>query len=288
MIKPKISIVIPSFGRPNRLARCLASLARLDGGPYETVVVDDGSPKPLEPVCRNAGPWVRAVRQQNSGPAAARNRGVSVATGDFICFTDDDCIPDPGWAKALIAAQQGDPLKLVGGRVDNAFPDNLFSETSQSITNWLYSWHKSKGRKAQFFTSNNIGCARQTFLDIGGFDESFPLAAGEDRDFGMRWKRNAGSLVFAPRARVSHAHDLDIRGFWRQQSNYGRGARHLHALVDPDACTNERFEKPAFYAGLMLHPMWRPDLPPGRRFALTALACLSQLAIARGYLTSPS
>ena len=281
-----ISIVIPSYGRPARLARCLAALARQEGGPYETIVIDDGSPEPLKSICDKAGPWVRSIRQDNSGPAAARNKGVSLATGEFICFTDDDCLPEPGWAKALLAAQGGDRHVLVGGRVENAFPDNLFSETSQSITNWLYAWHKSNGSKAQFFASNNIGCAKRTFLEMGGFDESFPLAAGEDRDFGMRWSQRAGPLVFAPDARIWHAHDLDMKGFWRQQSNYGRGARHLHGLADAEAGPTERFAKPAFYAGLVLHPMWRPDLRPSRRFALTALACLSQVAIAKGYLSA--
>jgi len=284
MSKPVISIVIPSFGRPERLAMCLAALARQEGGPFETIVVDDGSPTPLAPVCAQAGDWVRCIRQPNAGPAAARNTGVRAAQGDFICFTDDDCLPHPGWAKALLDAQGGDAGRLVGGRVENAYPDNLFAEASQSISDWLYTWHLSKGRKARFFTSNNMGCSRQAFLAIGGFDESFPLAAGEDRAFGLSWQERAGSLVFAPGATIRHAHYLDLKGFWRQQSNYGRGARHLHARTEAEPQKRGRLEGPAFYTNLMLHPLRQRGRNWGHRLALTALACLSQLAVTRGYM----
>ncbi len=286
MDAPSISIVIPSYNRPERLARCLASLSRQAGGPYETIVVDDGSPQPLADICAAAGSWVRYVRQDNAGPAAARNTGARTASGEFLCFTDDDCLPHPGWARALLGAQVADSRALVGGRVENAFPDNLFAETSQSISDWLYHWHERSGTSERFFTSNNIGCAKQAFLAINGFDESFPLAAGEDRDFGMRWAREAGPLVFAPDAVVGHAHWLALDSFWRQHSNYGRGARSLHGQAPPSNVPRSRFQALSFYAGLMFHPMMRKDLSHGRRAAVTVLTCLSQVAIAKGYLAS--
>ncbi len=257
-----------------------------EGGPFETIVVDDGSPEPLAKVCAAAGAFVRCLRQENQGPAAARNAGARAASGEFLCFTDDDCLPHPGWARALLEAQAGDRSALVGGRVDNALPDNLFAESSQSIANFLYAWHERAGQDARFFTSNNIGCSRRTFLEMGGFDESYPLAAGEDRDFGMRWAREVGPLVFAPSAMVGHAHQMGLSGFWRQQANYGRAARHLHRGPAPEGGQPTRFGSLSFYARLMLHPLGRHDLSPRRRVLVTALTCLSQVAIARGYLAA--
>ena len=277
-----ISVVIPAFGRPDRLAECLAALASQDGGPYETIVVDDGSPQPLAPVCASAGAWVRCIRQPNAGPAKARNAAVRAASGDFVCFTDDDCRPHAGWARALRAAQDGDAARLVGGRTLNAFPGNAFTKTSQSISDWVRDRQATRAEGAQYFASNNIGCARRTFLDIGGFDESFPLAAAEDREFGMRWRRKVGPLVFGPAAVIDHAHDLDLRRFWRQQANYGRGARHLHRLATHRSAGPGRFEGASFYAGLMLHPMTGSGRL-GRRLQETALAVLSQVAITAGY-----
>lgn len=281
MRAPSLSIVVPSFGRPEGLRRCLQALKQQDGGPFETLVVDDGSPEPLEPVCQEAGEWVQCIRQDNAGPAKARNRGVAAASGDFICFTDDDCLPRPGWARALHAAQGGDDTRLVGGRVQNAFPDNVFAETSQSISDWIHNWHAARTHEAQYFTSNNMGCARRTFLKIGGFDSSFPIAAAEDREFGLRWRREAGPLTYAPDALIDHAHKLDLKSFWRQQSNYGRGARHMRQVETPGA--SHHFEGPSFYAGLMLHPLHgRGNLP--WRLSAFALSCLSQMAITSGYV----
>ena len=281
-----ISIVIPSYGRPERLRACLAALAEQDGGPYETIVVDDGSPQPLTPVCAEFGDWVKPVRQVNSGPAAARNKGVANALGDFVCFTDDDCLPAPGWVRALFAAQDGNPAKLVGGRVVNALLDNVYSETSQAISDYLYASHQPSSGDA-FFTTNNMGCARGNFLELGGFDETFRLPAGEDREFGERWGKHVGPLVFADNAVVKHFHDLTLAGFWKQQTNYGRGARHLRRLnsaAPAERSERGNFGKPSFYAGLMLHPLTLPGIGLNRRLALTALTWLSQVAIARGYV----
>ena len=74
----RATIVLPTYGRPGHLRECLESLARLDGGPWPVVVVDDGSPEPVDAVCAGAGPEVRYVRQENAGPrrrSQSRHRG---------------------------------------------------------------------------------------------------------------------------------------------------------------------------------------------------------------------
>lgn len=281
-----ISIIVPTFERREPLIACLAALGAQEGGPYETIVVDDGGSTQIAEICAAAGPWVRLIRQANSGPAKARNAGARAASGRFLCFTDDDCMPEPGWAKALAAAGGGEVNRLVGGLVRNALPDNLYAETAQSITDYIYDWHRREhGGGVQFFTTNNVGCARSAFIDSGGFDEQYSLAGGEDREFGIRWAHRVGPLVYAPEAVVRHAHELDARGFWRQQANYGRGARRLHLAAPATAqpVTETKFERPSFYAGLLFHPMKRSDWSWTRKTAISALCCISQLAIARGF-----
>jgi len=279
-----ISIVIPSYNRPDRLERCLTALAALEGGPFETIVVDDGSSMPLAPVCAGFGPHVRCIRQENAGPATARNTGARSAMGDFLAFTDDDCQPEPDWIRRLVAAHGGDPMRLVGGRVENLLTANVFAESSQSLCDFLYDYYDAGAGGAPFFTSNNIGCSRSRFFSIGGFDETFPLAAAEDRDFGMRWRDAGGSLVYAPDAVVGHAHPLTLGRFWRQHVNYGRGARHLHGVVDRRGSRRPKLESARFYLGLVGHPLRR-----GLRDGLgqSALLALSQVAIIAGYLRPP-
>lgn len=281
-MRDEIAVIIPSHARPDRLADCLAALARAEGGPYRTIVVDDGSPEPLAPVTA-AYPWVRCLRQANAGPAAARNAGARAAVeggAAFLCFTDDDCRPRPGWVPALHAAWGGDPVRLVGGRVENALTANVYAAASQSLCDYLYDYFGADRGTAPFFTSNNIGCPAARFTALSGFDETFPLAAAEDRDFGLRWG-DGGSLVYARGAVVDHAHALTLRRFWRQHSNYGRGARHLHRVMGARGDDRPRREPLAFYAGLLAHPLRHRER---MAFRQSLLMGLSQVATVGGYL----
>jgi GT2 family glycosyltransferase len=279
----RIAIVVPSHARPEALRACLEALARQEGGPYRTYVVDDGSPEGLAPLCA-AYPWVTCLRQENAGPAAARNAGARAALrdgADFLCFTDDDCRPHPEWVRGLAARQGGDPRRLVGGRVLNLLDDNAYAAASQSLCDYLYAYFGAEEGRAAFFTSNNLGCAAAGFAALNGFDSTFPLAAAEDRDFCLRWQEEVGTLAYAPGAVVDHAHPLTLGRFWRQHANYGRGARHLHRTLAARGAPHPRREPVGFYAGLLLYP-----LRDGQGFPLhrTALMGLSQVAMVAGYM----
>jgi GT2 family glycosyltransferase len=279
---PAAAVVVPAFDRPERLARCLEALMALEGPPPEIVVVDDGSPTDLGPVCARFGGRVRHVRQPNRGPAAARNAGVGATQAGFVAFTDDDCRPRPDWLLRLRAAHGGVRDRLVGGRVTNALDDNVYAAASQSLCDYLYSYFGAAAGEAPFFTSNNIACDRARFLEIGGFDESFPLAAAEDRDFGLRWRGAGGTLVYAPDAVVEHSHALDLRRFLRQHRNYGRGARHLHRQLDRRGDRRPKIEALGFYVGLLAHPL-RKGGP--RALTQAGLMALSQAAMVQGYVS---
>ena len=281
---PALSVVIPSFARPERLRLCLRALActTYPRDRLEVLVVDDGSPQPVAEMLGDAasGLALRIMRQENQGPAVARNQGVRAASGEVIAFTDDDCLPDPDWLPHLARRVHQAPDALVGGLVANALPDNVYAEASQELVDFLNEYFGANAGAAQFFTSNNIACRRDRFLEIGGFDESFPLAAGEDREFGIRWRERGGRLIFVPEALVGHAHALDLWRFWRQHSNYGRGARHLHRVRSSDGRGGPALERAAFYAGLVLHPLTSGAKRP---ILKSVLMVLSQLAMTAGY-----
>lgn len=278
-----VSVVIPTYGRPERLAQCLQSMCALRGASFEVVVVDDGSPDPAEHVTRGFADRLRltTLRQANAGPATARNRGAAAAKGAIIAFTDDDCLVDPEWLETLTARVHDDPSALVGGATINMLTDNIFSEASQDLVTFLYEHAQKKGRGFDYFTSNNMACRRDRFLEVGGFDETFPLAAAEDREFGLRWKASGGALVYEPAARIRHAHLLDLRRFWRQQANYGRGARHLRLRVEARNGDKIRFEGLKFYVDMAAYP-FRARRP--RAAERAALLGLSQIATAAGFL----
>jgi glycosyltransferase involved in cell wall biosynthesis len=118
MPTPLVSIVIPTYARPERLRECLAALARqtMPADTFEVVVVDDGSPQPVVPPADTAaaGPTIRIIRQSNAGPSAARNRGVAEARGELIALTDDDCLPTPDVARVARRCPPAEPRRARG------------------------------------------------------------------------------------------------------------------------------------------------------------------------------
>lgn len=229
-----ISVVIATYDRPERLRECLDSLARsvVPCDRFEVVVIDDGSPRPSVEVTRSFEPElnIRCIRQENAGPAAARNRGVSESSSRFIAFIDDDCRTDPQWLSVIVRNLEATPDVFFGGRTPNALSSNVYTLASQTILDAVYAFYNADAGDPRFFASNNIALSRSRFVDLGGFDTAFPLAAAEDRDFCDRWRFRGWPMRFLPDAVVMHAHSMSLRGFWRQQYNYGRGAFHYHRL----------------------------------------------------------
>src|SRR5688500_16589114 len=100
MSEIQFSVVIPTYHRNDLLARCLRQLVpgrqTLDASRYEVIVTDDGRDTTAEAMIRDQFSFVRWVRGPQRGPAANRNNGVKHARGEWVVFTDDDCVPTEG------------------------------------------------------------------------------------------------------------------------------------------------------------------------------------------------
>jgi glycosyltransferase involved in cell wall biosynthesis len=96
MRSPSVSVVMPAYNRGRFLATAVGSVMAQSRPCHEIIVVDDGSTDDTADVVRSLGPRVRYLRQENAGPAAARNAGIRVATGDWVAFldTDDRWLPE--------------------------------------------------------------------------------------------------------------------------------------------------------------------------------------------------
>lgn len=282
---PLFSVVIPTYERPRQLDACLRALSAQQYPPsaFEVIVVDDGSKQPpREIVSRFAtNVRVRLLEQRNVGPAAARNHGASAARGAHVVFTDDDCQPDPLWLAALGACVAENPHAAVGGRIENALPRRLCSTASQILIDFLYRYYNSKTQSSTFLITANVAFPRLMFEAMGGFDVSFPLAAGEDRDLCERWVGAGHAMVYTNDAVVAHAHDLNLASFCKQHFNYGRGAHHLHRARARRGVRGFRLESLQFYTQLIVAPFRTATTV--RSIDLSALLLLSQLSYAVGY-----
>lgn len=268
------SIVIPTFNRPERLRSCLNSItSQKFEGQYEIIIVDDGSDVDLEPIINDFNNFKSLVylRQENSGPAKARNYGAEKSNGNMIAFLDDDCQVDSKWLEQLKTA--GNNNTIVGGETINHYKDNLYSEASQLLIGHLYRFFKNTNQ--YFFTSNNFAVPRQTFFSLGGFDTDFHTSAGEDREFCVRALNKGVKLEHVPKAIVYHYHYLNLKQFCKMHFKYGKSAP-LFAQKIKNMGVNLTIAEYQFYTILVQHLYANITNIPRRRKMLVILT-LSQL-----------
>lgn len=284
--QPFFSIIIPTYGRPEQLAACLQSLACLQypSDCFEVIVVDDGSEIPPDAV---VSPFSNSLNiylltQPHAGPAKARNRGALQAKGEYLVFTDDDCTPAPEWLQTIADRFAVTPNHAIGGRTLTALPDNPYSTASQIFIDYLYSYYNADPGQPNFLASNNLALPASCFSALGGFETTYPRAAGEDRDLCDRWLRHGYQMTYAPEAIVYHAHALTFGTFWLQHFSYGRGALLFHRTRTRRNEGHIRLEPLLFYLNLLRYPYLRRG--GFRGLLLSKLLVVSQLAHTAGFL----
>jgi glycosyltransferase involved in cell wall biosynthesis len=282
---PDFSVVVPTYRRPDALRRCLDALASLDptGPTFELLVVDDGGTSVPDALAITFRPRleVTVLRPPHGGPAAARNVGLRAARGRWLAFTDDDCTPEAGWLTGFARRFADLPDHGLGGYTINRFEGGTYATAQQLLVDYFNRLPEEPGARPSFFPTNNIALPTDALRALGGFDESFPFAAGEDRDLCDRWLASGRLLAEAPGAVVRHNHPLGFGGFCRLHHRYGRGARAFHRRRAGRNGSSPRLEPPAFYTGLLLAPFaagerWRVP-------SLCAALLLSQVCHTTGY-----
>jgi glycosyltransferase involved in cell wall biosynthesis len=135
-VQPKLSVIIASYNHQDYIAETLRSLEEQTFQDFEIIIVDDGSKDKTIEVAKNTQSRAQIYTQENQGVVAARNRGVSLAKGRYICFVDSDDVVLPGrfekqvamldsdnelglvFADALIIDSQGDQI----GKFSDVYP----------------------------------------------------------------------------------------------------------------------------------------------------------------------
>ncbi len=195
-LRCRISVVVPTCKRPDLLKRCLQALTQqdIDSSRFEVIVVDDAACDCTREVvehfaqCKATCHTIHYVPVTSKhGPAAARNTGWRAARGEIIAFTDDDCIPTPGWLRAGLAAF-GPGVVGVSGKLIVPLRDNPTD----------YERNAAHLETSEFITANCF-YRRECLAAIGGFDERFSTAWREDSDLIF-------TLFNYARARANHNH----------------------------------------------------------------------------------
>jgi cellulose synthase/poly-beta-1,6-N-acetylglucosamine synthase-like glycosyltransferase len=199
-----VSIIVPTFNGVSRIGNCLDALVyQTAGRDAEILVVNDGSTdNTADVVARYSG--VRLITQSNAGPASARNRGALEARGTIILFTDDDCVPMPQWLAAMIEPFKDPSVVGVKG-VYRTRQRNLAARFVQIEYEDKYRRMASLPQ-IDFIDTYSAGFRRDRFLEMNGYDTTFPVACAEDVELSYRMSARGWTMKFVPAAIVYHTH----------------------------------------------------------------------------------
>lgn len=198
---PVVSVAVSTYNRADRLDRLVTALAAQDlDAPFEVVIADDGSTDDtwttLERLSEERDLALRPVRiDVNRGAAHGRNTAWRVAQAPIIAFTDDDCRPDPGWLRCLIAAFVDD-VDLVQGRT--------LADPLQEHRRGPFSHTIEMTSERGWYETCNIAYRRELLERLDGLDESWECTTGEDTDMAYRAKSLGARTAFSADAVVYH------------------------------------------------------------------------------------
>lgn len=213
--------MVPTYNRSQSLRRCVEAILSQEtpGFRAETLVVDDGSPDDTQEVLQAFRDRVRVLRQENAGPARARNAGAREARGEILLFIDDDVIAQPGLLETHLRAHRAGegPRVLLGYTPiprDHAATSLMryFRRRWDSIFDGM-SRCEQEGRALpyRFCCSLNLSLPRPLFLETGMFDERFTRADCEDTELGYRLTSRGVPLRFRREALAHHLFTTTLR-----------------------------------------------------------------------------
>jgi glycosyltransferase involved in cell wall biosynthesis len=236
--KLPVSLVLPCFNRPRQTKALLQSISQADFE-CELIVIDDASKEPLIMII-DQFPHLAIVYHRNEcnrGPAYSRNKGIALASHDYIAFTDNDCTVAHDWLIRLheyISSAKG-KVAAVGGKVISKGAD-LFSH--------YYTYHKildpwyHNGQYFYVVTANAI-FKKAALLEVGGFDEDIRKAGGEDPGLCFKLMKNGWRFLYNKEAIIVHEYESGFRRLFRTFFNYGYGCslqtqKHFQMPLHPE------------------------------------------------------
>lgn len=212
------SIIIPTLNSGSRIGHCLSAiLPQAARAGAEILVVNDGSTDNTAEVARRYT-GVRVIDQANAGPAVARNRGVIEAKGGIVVFTDDDCVPTPGWLDSMLRPFE-DP-QVVGAK--GVYRTNQKSVIARFVQLEYEDRYRLMSRFDQidFVDTYSAAFRRDKFLEMGGYDTSFPVACAEDIELSYRMSARGWKMKFAPNAVVYHTHPDTLAKYLKKKYKF--------------------------------------------------------------------
>jgi GT2 family glycosyltransferase len=213
---PSVSVIIPVYKQWALLERCLGALLKQSvGSPSAEILVVNNDPVTACPFpLVEQFPQVHWLTEEQPGSYAARNRGILVARGSILAFTDADCLPSPDWLAQGVSFLKSNPgVSRIGGRIQ------LFTEGPHA--NWAENFERafafrqdSAIRRHGSAVTANMMAWRRVFDRVGLFDEG--LFSGGDHEWGKRAQRRGERIAYCPETVVAHPARSSVRALLRK------------------------------------------------------------------------
>ncbi len=210
----KISIIVPVYNGEKTIERCLDSVLNQTKKPDEIIVVDDGSGDKTKYIVKKFRNVI-LLEQEHKGPASARNLGAKKAKGEILLFTDADCIPDKNWVSEMTKPFEKKEIAGVQGRYETKQKDLIARFIQLEIED---RYDRMRTFEAiDFIGSYSAGYRKRVFLKFKGFDESFPIASGEDPELSFKLSKAGHKMIFNNKAIVYHDHVYTLLEYLKQK-----------------------------------------------------------------------
>ncbi len=221
--RPQISVVVPAKNEGSNINKCLRAIFSQTIGPSEVIIVDGHSEDNTIDTARKFP--VRIVYEDYGTRGGARQVGVENAAGEYLAFTDADCVPERDWLKNL-AKEFDKGIVGVGGGMKNT-GEGLWQESvALTLDSFLGSANSVQDRvlgKKKFVKSisgSNSMYRKKDLADIGGFDIS--LSINEETEMNRRLAK-IGKLLYTPDAKVLHEQGRGLAAFAKRMFHFGFG-----------------------------------------------------------------
>ncbi len=195
---PTVSVIVPTYKSWASLAKCVEALKKQSyPAALVEIIVVNNLPEDIPPFPANE---FKILSESTPGSYAARNKGISEATGEIIAFTDADCIPDPDWLSEGIKTIIEKNADRVAGNIRVTFTDKDLSaiEAYQKAL----SFNQKRLAKNGLSVTANLLCTRKSIEVTGTFDTE--LLSGGDWEWNRRANRAGLSLLYSEKAIVNH------------------------------------------------------------------------------------
>lgn len=213
----KISVIVPTY---NRNVKLVETIGRIENNPFpkkqfEIIIIDDASTDNTEEIVQDLIKKYRNIKYikntKNLGPASSRNKGIKLSRGEYIFFTDDDCLVPKTWLSEYLSFfNKHKELGGIGG-ILQPYSNNAVAKI-EIFKDKILKIRRTKpligGKEVPIGFTNNVAYKREVFKKVGYFSEKFKVPAGEDVEFKTRVAKKY-DLAFLP-IKVIHNHNYNL------------------------------------------------------------------------------